>query len=420
MKHTLSSLSLSFSILSMLFQSAPAQWFSQNSGVKDNLTDVTMIDTATAVVVGYNGTILKTTDAGKHWIFKNSKTHNNLNAVSFSSTLEGYVVGTGVICHTTDGGETWDTSSVAENYVSVAAGGYPLFPAVYMGSDRGKIRFTYDEGKTWNDTTIDSNPIISIANRYALNSTVTLVATWYAVYQTFNGLQWSWTKNIFLPIDDLYSGDLKGSTLYLVGEMPNPGTNPLVLKRSLSDTTWQRGGVPSSFPGTLTDVQTFTDTSIVYISENYGKFFRSTDNGLTWLKETVPSNQWLNSLSFLTHDRGFLVGDSGVVFYTTNGGTTSVQSRELGSIPTGLLLSPNYPNPFNPTTNIHFSVARLTMVALKIYNSTGQEVESLLSAWREPGSYSITWTAKGLASGVYYCKLTAGDFSAVQKMILTK
>jgi photosystem II stability/assembly factor-like uncharacterized protein len=406
-------------ILSLLSQQASAQWVAQNSGVIVTLTDVTMIDTATAVVVGYNGTILKTTDAGKHWIIKKSNTQNDLNAVSFRSALNGHAVGNGVVCHTTDGGETWDTSSVIGNYISVASGGYPLAPAVYMGSDHGRIRFTYDEGKTWIENDVDGDPIVSITNKTALNSTLTLFASNYGVYQTFNGLQWSLIKNHFIPLIDIFAGDLNGSTLFLVGGMYDPGVLPVVVKRSLADTVWHHTGGYLGYPFYLSDVQAFPDTSIVYVC-GYSNVYKSVDTGNTFQKETVPTKQFLKHLSFITLDRGFVVGDSGVIFYTTNGGLTTVQSKEPDKVPPSPFLSPNYPNPFNPTTKIQYSVDHSNPVTVNIYNSMGQEVQSLLSAWREPGDYTITWDATEFASGIYYCRLTVGNFSAVQKMILTK
>lgn len=406
--------------LSLLFEQSSAQWVAQNSGVNVTLTDVSMTDTTTAVVVGYNGTILKTTDAGKNWVIKKSNTQNDLNAVSFGSALNGYAVGNGVVCHTTDGGETWDTSSVIGNYISVASGGYPLSPAIYMGSDNGKIRFSYDEGKTWTENIVDTDPIISIANRSALNSTFTLFASTYAVYQTFNGLQWSTIRNHFIPHFEIYGGDLNGSTLYLVGGAYVAGVSPLIAKRSLSDSVWRTSGGNLGFPMYLTDIQGFPDTTIIYASASYGHFFKSNDSGSTWIKEIAPTKQTLKSLSFFTHDRGFVVGDSGVILFTSNGGLTAVQSKAPNEVPTRPFLSPNYPNPFNPTTKIEFSVDHLNLVTVKIYNSMGQEVASLLSAWREPGNYAITWDAKAFASGTYYCRLTVGSFSAVQKMILTK
>ena len=84
-------------------------------------------------------------------------------------------------------------------------------------------------------------------------------------------------------------------------------------------------------------------------------------------------------------------------------------------------LSQNYPNPFNPSTMINFQISKGNNVTLKIYNSSGSEISTLVNEFKEPGYYSYEFSALGnLASGVYYCKLNSGEFEAVKRMILLK
>jgi uncharacterized protein (DUF3820 family) len=97
-------------------------------------------------------------------------------------------------------------------------------------------------------------------------------------------------------------------------------------------------------------------------------------------------------------------------------------------IPTGYSLAQNYPNPFNPTTSIQYSVIRDQSpphVTLKIYNLLGQEVRTLVNEIQEPGYYIVTWDSKDnegrqAASGVYFYRLTAGNFTATKRMVLMK
>jgi hypothetical protein len=88
--------------------------------------------------------------------------------------------------------------------------------------------------------------------------------------------------------------------------------------------------------------------------------------------------------------------------------------------PTTYSLSQNYPNPFNPSTTINFSIQKSGMVALKIYNILGQEVTSIVNLDLKAGSYSYTFDASKLSSGVYFYSLSAGNFSQVKKMMLLK
>jgi len=81
-------------------------------------------------------------------------------------------------------------------------------------------------------------------------------------------------------------------------------------------------------------------------------------------------------------------------------------------------LSQNYPNPFNPSTNIEFSISRSEFVTLKIYNLLGQEISSLVSEKLNAGSYTFSWDAGKLSSGVYLYQLEAGDYAQTRKMVL--
>ena len=100
---------------------------------------------------------------------------------------------------------------------------------------------------------------------------------------------------------------------------------------------------------------------------------------------------------------------------------TDVSGDTPGSAqPTTYSLSQNYPNPFNPTTTINYSVPKDGNITLKVYNILGQEVATLLDAYKQAGTYSATFNARSLSSGIYFYRLHAGNFSAVKKMLLIK
>ncbi len=80
----------------------------------------------------------------------------------------------------------------------------------------------------------------------------------------------------------------------------------------------------------------------------------------------------------------------------------------------------NFPNPFNPATSIKFSLVSSEFVGLKIYNSIGQEVASLVNEMLPAGEYEYTWNAGNLASGIYFYKFRTGNSIEVKKMILMK
>jgi type IX secretion system substrate protein len=88
--------------------------------------------------------------------------------------------------------------------------------------------------------------------------------------------------------------------------------------------------------------------------------------------------------------------------------------------PSEFKLHQNFPNPFNPTTNILFSIPGEEKVLLKIYNVLGKEVSTLLNEVKTAGTHSITFDGKSLASGVYFYSIEAGTFTSTKKFILLK
>jgi hypothetical protein len=93
---------------------------------------------------------------------------------------------------------------------------------------------------------------------------------------------------------------------------------------------------------------------------------------------------------------------------------------QINSIVKEFTLSQNYPNPFNPTTNINFSIPKSEYVSLRVYDMLGREVKSLVSQNLTQGEYQVNFDASGLASGMYYYSLRAGENVSVKKMVLVK
>ena len=94
--------------------------------------------------------------------------------------------------------------------------------------------------------------------------------------------------------------------------------------------------------------------------------------------------------------------------------------RDLNEAPTEFQLSQNYPNPFNPVTVIKFQVLNSQTVNLKIYNTLGQEVATLVNEEKAPGNYEVKFDGSNLASGMYVYRLQAGEFVQVKKMLLLR
>jgi len=100
--------------------------------------------------------------------------------------------------------------------------------------------------------------------------------------------------------------------------------------------------------------------------------------------------------------------------------TTSVDDRGAGVLPTHFRLFQNFPNPFNPSTTIRFSLPQREHVTLQVFDVNGREVATLVDGSLEAGKHAVTFAPTHSTSGLYFYKMTAGKFSQTHKAILVK
>lgn len=98
---------------------------------------------------------------------------------------------------------------------------------------------------------------------------------------------------------------------------------------------------------------------------------------------------------------------------------TSVE-QEQDYIPDRFYLEQNFPNPFNPATQIRFSIPELSMVTLTIYDLLGRKLETLISEELQAGVYTEHFDARNLPSGMYIYRLVAGSYVEQKRMMLLK
>jgi hypothetical protein len=95
-------------------------------------------------------------------------------------------------------------------------------------------------------------------------------------------------------------------------------------------------------------------------------------------------------------------------------------SHNQNGIPKVFALMQNYPNPFNPTTTIQYALPKSSNVEIKVYDLVGREVTTLINEFKQAGNYSVEFNANNFASGVYFYRIKAGDFTDTKKMLLVK
>ena len=166
------------------------------------------------------------------------------------------------------------------------------------------------------------------------------------------------------------------------------------------------GGINSytwnSTPELVADVQSWLDSP----SNNYGWILIGNEN------ESSTAKRFDSKENAIESDRPLLK-----VIYTPSIGVIT----RINDLPIRYDLKQNYPNPFNPVTNISYSLPLSGNVSLVIYNLLGEEVSRLVDDIQlQAGDYNTSWDASNMTSGIYFYRLTAGDFVRMRKMVLLK
>ncbi|NUM63620.1 MAG: T9SS type A sorting domain-containing protein [Ignavibacteriaceae bacterium] len=112
--------------------------------------------------------------------------------------------------------------------------------------------------------------------------------------------------------------------------------------------------------------------------------------------------------------------DNNKGFSVLGASSVSGVDDEINIIPEDYVLYQSYPNPFNPSTTIKYSVPNDDNVSLKVFDILGREVELLVDEYKNAGTYSIEFNASRFASGVYFYQLQSGRFIETKKMILLR
>jgi hypothetical protein len=86
----------------------------------------------------------------------------------------------------------------------------------------------------------------------------------------------------------------------------------------------------------------------------------------------------------------------------------------------GFVLEQNFPNPFNPSTTIRYTLERPAMVTMTVHTLLGQEVARLVDGQKSAGVHAVQLAGEGLGSGVYFCRMTAGGFTSTKKLLLLR
>lgn len=188
------------------------------------------------------------------------------------------------------------------------------------------------------------------------------------------------------------------------------------------DSTFIIGGSVAHYSDIHADQQNLTNTGRdVYL-------LSVTDSGKRNWQYTIKQegNQSLNTLLFVqpADSNKLIAGGTnqgkGYLLKINYDDETDTGMKEITTDTKTFNLEKNYPNLFNPSTNIKFSLSQSEQVTINVYNTIGQKIETLVNRQMTAGSHSVTFDAEGLPSGVYIYRLKAGNYSESRKMLLLK
>ena len=178
-----------------------------------------------------------------------------------------------------------------------------------------------------------------------------------------------------------------------------------------------------------------------YASDNPYGSYPQMDGADDHILQAADSTFWPSGIPYDPENDGSNIGSLGVCEHWNNpldkqysrdlGGTTGIELAFVPGVVTNvetsheaavhsLTLLQNYPNPFNPTTRISYILEDRQAVTLKIFDLTGRELVTLVEQMQNKGEHSVLWDASHVASGAYFCRLTAGQSSVMRKLIVQK
>lgn len=416
---------------------AQPYWSSQTSGTTKNLWSVKAVDANIVWACGEAGIVLRTIDGGFNWSLTNPPNVNlpcysieAINADTAWVVCTNGLGGNSALYKTVDGGINWQikqSSNLPSSFYN-AVKFFNKTDGLLVGDPENgyfTIFTTEDGGETW--IRIDATKIpepdgsgeFGIVNNLAVSGN----KAWFGTQNDYGkkgrvfssndkGKSWSAIAPVDYSIISTiaFSSELIGILVYDNNKVAHTRDGGLTWTPY-----WSIGlyGSGSSFA---------TSSSFILVGLNSS--YVSTDGGVIWTKrETNITNSYLEAVSFSNSSDGWAVGERGVIL-KWYGGTlpdipVSVEDNK-NNIPLEFRLEQNFPNPFNPSTTIEYSIPKQSHVSIKVYDLLGREITTILNEAKPAGNYSVNFDGSGLSSGVYFYKLTAGGFNQTKKLILAK
>ena len=376
-----------------------AQWVQVSNGMGNlGVTSLAYNGNYIFAGAGNNGVYLSSND-GSSWT---QTSLNNRDVRSLAANGNEIFAGTfqfGIYL-SANNGSNWTQAGLNNLIIySLAANGNNIF----AGTPVLGVYLSSDNGSSWTQTSLNNRYIYSLA---VYGHNIFAGTNIYGVYlSTDNGTSWAQSSLNNYTIRSL---TINGSTIFA-------GTNSVgVYKSTDNGTSWIQTSLNNQNVYSLA-----ADGFNIFAGTYQNGVFVSNDNGDTWTQRNESLNG--NIVTALCIYNNYIFAGTDVY---------GVYRRPLNEVigiipishevPNQFSLSQNYPNPFNPSTVIKFQVASPRFVKLSIYDALGREVESIVNEQLNAGTYEADWDGINFPSGIYFYKLTAGDYVETKKMLLIK
>jgi len=383
-------------------------WNQQTSGTGENLHDIFFINQDIGWVVGNDGVIRKTLDGGDTWTGSSSGVIWDLRGVYFQNATRGWAVGKeGTLLITTDGGTSWSStnnSGVTEHIRSVY---FASDNNGWVVGDNGTNLQSTDNGVTWSTGSLPGN--LAFSDIYFKNATTGWVTSKLgSIYRTTDGGD-TWEESSAGSNDLTAVHFIDASTGWA-----STIVDTIIYKSTDGGANWTAQDI--SGEGNLNGVFAVSSTEVWGVG-NKMTCIKTDDGGNAW-NEVVVDNSTpddLRDVFFFPGIRGWVCGEDGRIYRTD----IMVSTKETWA-DKGYHLTGNAPNPFRENTSINFEIPQSEQVTIRVYNLNGQLIKSLAPQNYPAGTHKLEFVRNGLAEGIYFFELQAGDFLATKKMIIIK
>jgi len=398
-------------VLLLLFFSVinKAQWVALNNTFGKEIR--CMVKNGNALFVGsVDGGVYVSLNSDQNWMQKNNGL-TNLKIYSLAKNGSIVAAGTygGGVFLSTDNGNNWTTAAngITVPYVySLAFLGENLI----VGTGGGGVFKGTKNGTDWSNVL----PLTFLANSVFSGSSESYLGIGPYIYRSSdNGAVWNSVVASNTTIKAFAETQRSsGGTNLFVGSLDG------AFLSTDNGKNWKT--INSGLTYTNINSMAVSGQNVFAATENGGVFFTK-DNGTSWsqINTGLPANTSVRSL-VIENNIMYAAASSGIVYKRALSDVVTSVRNEISSIPKTFTLSQNFPNPFNPTTKISFSVPQKTNVSLRVYDITGKEVSVLLNQELEAGNYQTDFNASGLSSGIYLYKISADNFIQTKKMMLIK